>query len=73
MLFVVEWNRHHWECMAYGYGYMLRYGQDGGYGNGSILISRYDGVTLLAAIKYKCDISYSDLEGTLKRALLNPQ
>lgn len=73
MLFVVEWNRHYWECRADGYGYLRSSGQNGDYGNGSILISKYEDVTLLAIIKNKSDISYSDLEETLKRALLSPQ
>lgn len=73
MLFVVEWNSYHWECIADGYGHLRSSGQNGDYGNGSILISKYEDVTLLAIIKNKSDISYSDLEETLKRALLSPQ
>ena len=46
MIFDVEWNGHHWDCKADGYGYLRCRGEVGEYGNGSIFVSSFDGVEL---------------------------
>lgn len=47
MVFDVEWNGCFWNCRADGYGFMRSRGESGEYGNGSIYLSRFDGVELV--------------------------
>ena len=47
MVFDVEWNGHHWDCKADGFGYLRSRGDDGEYGNGSIFVADRDGVELV--------------------------
>jgi hypothetical protein len=46
MVFDVQWNGHHWDCKADGYGYLRSRGDAGEYGNGSIFVCAFDGVEL---------------------------
>ena len=46
MVFDVVWNGHYWDCRADGYGYRRSNGDNGEYGNGSIFVSKFDGVKL---------------------------
>ena len=47
MFFDVEWNGRWWDCKADGYGYLRSRGEDGEYGNGSIMVNDFDGVELV--------------------------
>lgn len=47
MIFDVEWDGKHWTCKADGYGRLLLNGEQGGYGNGAILISDLKSVELV--------------------------
>lgn len=47
MVFDVEWNGHHWNCKADGYGYLRSRGEAGEYGSGSIFVRAFDGVELV--------------------------
>lgn len=48
MVFDVEWNGRYWDCKADGYGYLRSQGEAGEYGSGSITVSSFQGVELLA-------------------------
>lgn len=46
IVFDIEWTGNHWECTADGYGILSK---DGGeYGNGSIFVSKRDGIEIIA-------------------------
>jgi hypothetical protein len=47
MIFDVVWTGRYWDCKADGYGYLRSQGEDGEYGNGSIFVSKFDGVVLV--------------------------
>ena len=47
MVFDAERAKEGWDCRADGYGMRLWCGEEGGYGNGSIYVVDYGGVTLL--------------------------
>ena len=47
MEFDAEWNGRWWDCRADDFGRRRWLGEGGGYGNGSISVHSYGGVTLL--------------------------
>ena len=53
MLFEVVWRGSYWECKADGYGHLRSAGDSGEYGNGSILVGKYEDVELVEVTIHK--------------------